>query len=315
MRFLIKETEAQKKEIRLNVKDKKLLQLLIQNSRASVSELAKKLEISKPAVTQKIKSLQEKGALLAPVTYSSIKTEEKPFYFLNISTSLGQDTEKTSSNLLSIEGISAALWYNSSYNLLLGAFHNDINKVIQEINSQTKIKKLRITRVIDNWFHPPHLFQEIPDQKTTFKKTNPEISLLDKKILNELHENPRATILEISEKTKSAPITIKKEINEMKKSGAIINFSNYVNPWMCGRDIVSVHFSILGRNNLNRIISKLLSLPQTGNIWELDHEWNLNAVFWVKDQLEVGKILEDLNKNFEGILDTDFMILTKMTGN
>ncbi|MFH1802060.1 MAG: hypothetical protein ABH864_01255 [archaeon] len=55
-------------------------------------------------------------------------------------------------------------------------------------------------------------------------------------------------------------------------------------------------------------------MPQTGNVWELDHEWNLNVVFWVDNQIEVGKILEDLSKNYTGILDMDVMVMVKMVG-
>ncbi|MFH1802059.1 MAG: winged helix-turn-helix transcriptional regulator [archaeon] len=256
MRFLIKESEARKKEVKLNVKDRKLIQLLVQNSRMGVSELAKRLQISKSAITQKIRALQEKGVLMAPVTYVSVKVEEKPFYFLQIATGLGQDTELTSQDLLSIEGVSAILWYNGSYNLLLGVFHEDIHQAIQEVGNYLTIKKLRIMRVTDNWFHSPHLFEEVADKGATFLRTNPKILSSDRKILNTLFENPRATLLEIAEKTRSAPITIKKRMEEMKKSGAIIQFSNYVNPWLCGKDIVSVHFSVLGRENIDKVIKK-----------------------------------------------------------
>ncbi|MBU0978005.1 MAG: winged helix-turn-helix transcriptional regulator, partial [Nanoarchaeota archaeon] len=250
MRFLIKESEARKKEVKLNVKDRKLIQLLVQDSRMGVSELAKKLQISKSAITQKIRALQEKEVLMAPVTYASVKVEEKPFYFVQIATGLGQDTELISQDLLSIKGVSAILWYNGSYNLLLGVFHEDIHQAIQEIGNYLTIKKVRITRVTDNWFHSPHLFEEVADKGTTFLRTNPKIISSDRKILNTLFENPRATLLEIAEKTRSAPITIKKRMEEMKKSGAIIQFSNYVNPWLCRKDVVSVHFSVLGRENI-----------------------------------------------------------------
>lgn len=312
MRFLIKKSDAEKNQIKLSVKDKKLIQLLVQDGRMSVSELAKKIQISKPAVTQKINSLKEKKVLLDPVLYTNLNLE--PLYFLQISTGIGYDTEKNDKELLNIKGILAILWYNSPYNLLLGISHDDVQEVIENIERVIEIKKIRILKVSNSWFHPPHIFSEIPNVKTGFRISNPEVDETDRRILKQLEENPRATILNISERIKSAPINIKRRIEKMQKSGAIIHISNYVNMWLCGKDLVSVHFQVKGRKNLNAIVSKLLSFPQTGNVWELEHEWNLNVVFWVSNHLEVSRILDSISKECKGILDSDIMVLTSMVG-
>ena len=50
-RTSLEESEALKKDVKLNVKDRMLIQLLIQDSRTSISELSKKLGVSKPAIT------------------------------------------------------------------------------------------------------------------------------------------------------------------------------------------------------------------------------------------------------------------------
>ncbi len=314
MRFLIKEIEAQKKTIKLSVKDKKLIQLLIQDGRAPVSELARKIQISKSAVTQKIIALKQKGVLLDPVLYLNVKAEKMPFYIIQIATDFGLDNEQTTRKLLEIPEISAVLWYNSQLNLLLGCYSNDIHKTTEKIENIFNIKKLRIARISDNWFHPPHVFKEIPDIKVNYKKVEIKEEKIDYPILNVLSANPRATLLEISEKTHISPKTIKKKIDEMKKSGIIIKTSNFINFWTCERELISVSFIIKGRKNLDKAIEKLLSFPQTGNVWEFDHEWNLNVVFWVSDQLEIRKILTELNKEVKEILDTEIMILSKMVG-
>jgi len=315
MRFLLKESYAEKKRIKLSVKDKKLIQLLIQDGRASVSELAKKVGISKSAVVQKINSLTNKGVLLDPVLYTNVNLPvNKDFYTYHIKTQLGMNRKTVNDKLLAIDGMVAVLWYNGNFDLILVSSGEDSNKMIEEIDKIVPIKKLRVQKVIGTWFHPPHIFDEIKDVEAEFERVSPNVTKLDEKILLYLHEKPRASLVDISGKVKSSPTTVKKRINEMKKNGAIVSFSNYVNFWLVERDLVSVSFIVKGQKNTDNLIKKLLNFPQVGNVWEFDHEWNVNAVFWVKDQVDVNRILESVSKKCEGILDTEIMSLVGMVG-
>src|SRR3989338_623267 len=314
MRFILKEIEAGNEKVKISVKDKKLIQLLIQDGRASISELSKKIGISKPAVVQKIKSLQDKNILLSPVLYSNVKIEDKPTYFIQISTGLGYNTKENASELLSIEGIAGVLWWNGEYNLSLLVFTENIQELIEKIEKKFEIKKYRLLRAVNNWFHPPYVFSDVPDKDIGFSKNNPKIDEFDRKILKILYDDSRKSILEISSELKSAPITIKKRIVEMKKSGAIISFSNYINFWVCGREVISILMQIKGRSNLDNTIKKFLSFPQTGNIWELEDEWNLNVILWVSNQKEVNDILEKINREIKGITNSEVYVLASLKG-
>ena len=100
----------------------------------------------------------------------------------------------------------------------------------------------------------------------------------------------------------------------MKKSGAIISFSNYINFWACGREVISILMQIKGRSNLDNTIKKFLSFPQTGNIWELEDEWNLNVILWVSNQKEVNDILEKINREIKGITNSEVYVLASLKG-
>jgi|GEM_PF-5195412 len=315
MRFLLKESYAEKRRVKLSVKDKKLVQLLIQDGRASVSELAKKVGISKSAVVQKISALTKKGVLLDPVLYTNVNLPvNKDFYTYHIKTQLGMNRKVINDKLLLVKGLVAVLWYNGSYDLILVSVGENSGKMIGEVEKIIPIRKLRVQRVIGTWFHPPHIFSEIKDASGKFERASPVVTELDEKILAYLHENPRASIVGVAEVVKSSPITVKKRIKALKENGAIVSFSNYVNFWLVERDLVSVSFIVKGQKNSDKLIRKLLEFPQVGNVWEFDHEWNVNAVFWVRDQVEVNRILESVNKNCEGILDTEIMSLVGMVG-
>ena len=92
MRFLIKETESGKEKVKLSVKDKKLLQLLIQDSRMSVTQLAKKVGISKSAIVQKIESLKKRGIWLDYHLHTRPALFDAGMYIFDISTQLGMTT-------------------------------------------------------------------------------------------------------------------------------------------------------------------------------------------------------------------------------
>jgi len=315
MKFMLKEIQAGARETKLSVKDKKLLQLLIQNGRASVSHLAKNVGISKPAIVQKVQSLREKNVLLEPVFYSDVRLDlNQPFCLYEIQTYLGINNQNLNSEILSIKGVASLLWYNGPFNLLLVSMKEDPQDILEKLEKIIPISKLRYSIAIGNWFHPPYLFQEIKDVNIDFKRTDPSLTHLDEKIILCLEDNPRANLNNIAAYAKSSPITIKKRMKLLEKNGAIVHFSNYVNMWACGYDLVSVSFIVKGKENTNNLISNLLNVPQTGNIWEFTHEWNINTVFWVKDQNEVNQILSKIYKECKGILDTEVLVLAGMVG-
>ena len=313
MRFSIKESVARKNLAKLSVKDKKLIQLLIQDSRMPITQLAKKIGISKSAVVQKIDSLEKKGVLVGFVLYTNLNSFDEDMYILDISTHLGVATEKVNEELLKINGIGGVFWYNSVYNLVIAINGKEPEEIIDKIEEIIEIKKFRLRKVRDNWFHPAHLFKEIKDKDIDFKRIKSKADETDRKIIDHLYNNPIATFAEIYEKTKLAPQTIKKHLEKMEKNGAILRFSILPNPWLCGKEVAGVSFMIKGKKETEKVLKHLIQIPQTNNIWECDSEWNINVVFWVDEQIEVNKILNEVYKNFK-ILDTEISVLVGMIG-
>ncbi len=313
MRFLIKETESGREKVKLSVKDKKLLQLLIQDSRMSVTQLAKKVGISKPAITQKIDSLKKRGIWLDYHLQTRPALFDASMYIFDISTQLGMTTREVNIELLKLKETIGVLWYNSPYNLVMAIKTNDPGETLDKIEEIIEIKKFRTKRIRDNWFHPPHLFKEVSDKHIAFTKTEASLDSIDKKLLTYLYGNPVATFAEISENTKLSPVTIKKRLLELEKNKIILAFSGFVDPWLCGKEVVGISFIVNGKKESDKLVKHLLEVPQTANVWECDDEWNINVVFWVDNQLEINKILHNIHNNFK-ILDTEISVLTTMVG-
>lgn len=300
---------------KLTVKDRKLVQLLVQNGRSSISELAKRVGISKPAILQKITSLTQKEVMLEPVLYSSLTLpENKNLYLFKVHTSLGLNNEDVTQKIKGIKGAVGILWYTGEYNLLMLVDHEDPERVVEDLERIVPVNKLRVMKIKYMWYHPPHLFSEIPDVKVSCGKDFPIVDSADERMISYLNSHPRASLIEIATHCNLSTLTVKKRLSRLLKEGAIMRVSYYANPWCCGRDIISASFSVKGRKNTDALIKRLLEFPETGNVWELDHEWNLNAVFWVREQNRVNEILNTIYKEINGILDTQLMVLTGMTG-
>lgn len=310
---MIRETESGKGRVKLSVKDKKLLQLLLQDSRMSVTQLAKKVGISKPAVTQKIESLKKRGILNGFILFTNVNSFDESLYVLGISTQLGATTKEVNEKLLGIKEITGILWYNGVFNLVLAIDTTDPQEVIEKIEGIIRIKKLRITRARGHWFHPPHLFKEIKDKNVDFNHMDFKADEVDKKIIDYLHNNPTANFAEISGRTKLSPVTIKKRLEKLEKSGAILGFGVFLDPWLCGKEVIGISLIVKGKKEVEKIIKHLLKIPQTANVWEFDHEWNVGFVLWVDNQADVNKILNGIYNNFK-ILDTEISVLVGMVG-
>ncbi len=317
MKFISKGRSENKKRLmleRLSVKDKKLIQLLFQDARMPITQLAKKLQISKSAIVQKISALRKKGVLMDPIMYTNIKISDESFYAIEISTLIEIENEEITEKLLKIKGMAAIFWYNGNFNLVMSFYSNDPQETIDEIEKIIKIKKFKIRKLVDSWFHPPHLFEEAKDKKIEFKRIAPKIDETDKKIIKALEENPIAPYVELCDKTKLAPLTLRKRLDRLEREGAITDYCFFVDPWYCGKDVFSISAICKGKKKTERLVKYLLSTPQTGNIWEYDHEWNLNFVLWVDEQFEANKIINNILKNFE-ILEIDVSILAAFVGN
>lgn len=315
MRFSAKDIKDIEKPVNLSVKDKKLIQLLINDGRKGISELAKEVGISSSAIVQKIDSLREKGALVKEVVYTNVQLPiNQNLFAYSIQTNLGMNNKEINEKLLSIPEISDLLWYNGTYNLVTSSVNTDPQVVIEKISEIIPINKIRVAKIKDGWFHPPRIFNEFKDVKTNFERTKPEVDELDIKILRVLENNARVSILELSKEVKSSVETIKKRLSNLKKNGAITGITTFINAPAFGLNLISLLFITKGRNNTDRLIKELLSFPQIGNVWEFEHEWNVNGIFWVKDQREINDILSQIYKNCEGILETEVMAVSRSTG-
>ena len=311
MKFSVRETTAKKSHIKLSVKDKKLIQLLLQNARIPITQLAKKVGISKSAIVQKISSLKNKGVLLSPILHYKLSSYGEDLYGLIISTQIGIDQKQISEKILSLKEIGVVIWSNSHFNIGLILNGDSPQETVDKVNKIIEIKDFRLFKFKENWFHPPHMFKEVNDIRIS-KNEIIKIDEIDKKIINVLIQNPLATFAEISTKTRLAPLTIKKHLNFMEKNQIILP-SYMVDFWLCGKEAISINLISRGKGNTDALINHLLKIPSVSNIWESHHEWNLNFILWVDEQFEANKIINDLMTKF-AILNIDVSTIVGFSG-
>src|SRR3989344_2725682 len=317
MQLLIKEMYESVNSIKLSKNDQKLLQLLIQNSITPITQLAKKIGISKSAVSRRMDYFEKNLLILGPALYYKINSNlNNPLYWCDIITDFGIKQKEESENLLKIEGVNSVFWLNGTYNLLLGISSQDPQVTIDEIIKKIKVNRIRYRKVINNWFNPPYIFPEVPDvpRKGNINTINFKLSDYEIRLIRELEKSPRTSIVALSSKLKSSASTIIKKIAELKKNGFIISFTTHINYWTVGLEVVSISIQVKGRENISKAVSLLLSQPQTSNIWEMEDENNLGFVLWVRKNTEVTKIIKELERICPNLENVDISIITGLKG-
>lgn len=287
MKFSIKPVWHTNLQSKLSLRDKKLIQYLINNPRATLAQMARELRVSRAAVFQKVHALKKQEILLNPILYTKPITS---LYFLQINAPYVREIEILTEKLKKIEGCIAVLWYVGPFNLVLGLETLDVARSMDTVAKILSFKEVRVQKVRDHWYHPPKLFgdRQVIVRKTPSPRSPSE---KEKKFLEVLGRNPTASLVDLSQELNLSAKTIKKEKDLLEREGLLYAIAWFVKPWACGKEVISVFFRIQGRKNLDSAITQLLSTPQTGNVWELDHEWNLNAILWVDSVEEVRKIL------------------------
>ncbi|MCA9459249.1 MAG: AsnC family transcriptional regulator [Nanoarchaeota archaeon] len=240
----------------MDLYDKKIIKLLIENCRYSLTDIAKAVSLSKDSVNYRINRLEKQQI----ITNYSLMIDSRAFgYFVNhlllkLKTISKIEKEKILEKLKEHKNITFISSQSGTFDMQI-IFHTktvfEKNKILEEILLilENKIKNYKeVTHIKDYSFS--FLFSDI-DVSISLKKKN-DISFskliienkkvtqnipkeiitcdkIDKKIVKELLKNPREKISNIAKIMRMSNEGIKNRIKSLIKKKAIYNFSLYPN--------------------------------------------------------------------------------------
>jgi len=306
-------------KIILDAKDKKILTLLDENARYSNSQIAKKVQLSKPAVEYRIQRLEKNKIIFEYYTvidFTKFGYSQYKLYFKFQNTNLEEEQKLINywvkdNNCVwvaEIRGrwdlaVSLICASNYEFGKVLSLFMDKFSQFILE-------KDVLLTE-----YSPIYSREYLAETKTKeFVYGIPskivELDDTDKKILGELAINARINIVDLAEKLKITRDIVNYRIKKLTDQGVIVQYRCYLDLPKIGIN----HYKIIIRTqNLNeheeeKLKQYCLTHKRATQFLRLIGSWDIEIEFETQGEDELYKILTELRKEFSHII-RDFDIL------
>jgi DNA-binding Lrp family transcriptional regulator len=307
-------------DLKLDLKDRKILNEIEMNARISHSQLAKKIKTSKQVVKYRIENLEKKNIIqgyfaiidLLKLGYSIyiiyLKFQELSSKQQNI---WHKQIDKNK-NVLST-GRNAGEW---DLTIVLRAKNNqELDKIFKQITKgkEDKIKKKIITTQIEStYFTETVLYGKQGKESTTGGGKLVDINKKDEKIIEILAKNCRISLINIAEKVNMSPNGVKERIKKLEKEKVIVGYKTKINYELLG----FLHFRVFihAKKISDEFYEKIKKfLKQKGSVESIGRFWgyaDIDFRIHPKTIFDLYSIISELKDKFiNNIIDIDSMII------
>jgi len=311
--------------VKLDLKDRKILYELDLNCRQSNSQIGKKVGLKRDVVAYRIKKLQDEGIIKNFWTFidtfklgynvfrlyinfqymTSELKKEIVQYFVNYKNSWVVISVKSEIDLAVVIWVKDIFEFYQFWNKTLDKYEDNFSKYSISIYTQSIVYKKSYllpgdAEKSDRIISDMHC-GGIP---VTIDET-------DYKLLNEIAENARVPLIELSGKLGCSSQSINYRIKNLVKSGVIKGFR--VNLDLSKLDLHHYKVDIyLKDHKLKNSILKYLADKPYVEYMNLSIGWSdLGPEFVVKDFDELMKILDEVNNKFSGVIKRQSYFITE----
>lgn len=310
-------------KVKLDLKDKKILTLLDENARLSNSQIAKKVQLSKPAIEYRIKRFQKNNIIFKYYTVINITKlgySQYKIYFKFQNTTLENEQkiieywneDKNSVWVGQIRGrwdLAVSILAKTNYE-----FGQILNKFMAKFYSFILEKDVLLTE-----YSPIYAREYLEKtEKKEFIYGIPEkpykLDETDEKIMKELSNNARIPIIDLAEKTKLTRDIINYRLKKLVNERVIIQYRTFLNL----QNLNINHYKIIFRTkNFNQESEKnirdyITKHKKATQFLKLIGSWDLEIEFETENEDELYKILTDIRKQFSNIIrDFDILRITE----
>lgn len=284
-----------------DMKDKKLIFMLDQNSRMTNKQIGRKLRLSEQAVGYRIKRLQKSGIIKKFVTF--INTLSIGYQHYKVFTKLQNASKFEEDQIISflVENnnvrwvASTSGKYDLSFSILAkSATHfYDIYSSIESKFAKFIIEKNIVLNVASPGFTRNWLVEEKNAIKLDYGLSE-QITLdhVDKKILKQISQHARQSIVEISRNTQLSVDVIKYRIKKLREKKVISGFTIQLDLQKLGHEYYSVFLNLynVDRKLENKIVEFAKLHSNVLFVLKIIGNYDMQIEFEVKNH-------EDLEKN------------------
>lgn len=309
--------------IKLDVKDKKILTLLDENSRYTNTQIAKKVGLSKPAVEYRLNRFEKNGVIFSYYTVIDITKlgfSQYKIYFKFQNATIEDEQKMINYWIVSnssvwvgqIRGrwdlaVSILVQNNFEFGKILSDFMNEYSKFILEKDVLlTEYSPIYSREYLEKTKHTEFIYGK-PTEIIELDET-------DRKILKELSNNARINIVDLSVKLKLTRDVINYRIKKLVENGIIVQYRCYLNLHKIGINLYKI---ILRTKNLDEKSEKEIKKfvdehKKATQFLKLIGSWDMEIEFETENEDELYQILNDLRKKFSEIIrDFDILRITE----
>ena len=301
---------------KLQTKDKKILRELFNNARTPISQIARKVRLSKESVNYRIKRLLETGLLTGFNTVIDVKKIGWQTFFAYIRLK-NVDIEEEKSIIDYLKNHPNIAWLIKcigNYDLILKVFAKDIiefDNVLKSIESQFRNNIDECTKDVlieENAVPFSFLYDKsekfvFPKEKQIFKDKF-QVDKTDLKILQQLANNARIQITDIASSVRKSRDLVKYRLKRLEQNKIIKKYRPDVWPKKLGD---SWYFVILKLEKLseefsNKLNGFLFGHPNVTYFYKTVGSSDYQIELRVKSSIELNKILMELRSLLKRVL-------------
>jgi len=321
--------KSTKEEIRLDLKDKKIIAELDLNAREHISTIAKRIKLSKQAVEYRINRMIEKGIIKNFYTIINVNKLGYNFYRLAIkfqNTSPEKEKEifdfvskyKQAGWIFALNGVWDAAFVIYSKDIV--EFEKIEKEIVYRYSENIMDKSVSIVTSIyqfgDKYLYSNELKGNGPEYLTTIggEKKAEEVDEQDIQILKLLSLNARISLVDMASKLKVSPKTVDYRIKSLIEKGVVVGFKTNFDPSLFGYEHYKVFLDLQSMNEKKEeaIFNFLKSHPNmifcTKAIGLADIEFELKA----KNIMEFYELMKELKQKFpDNIKKYDYIMIIK----
>ena len=307
----------------LDLINRKILYELDKNCRISDNQLAKKVNLSRESIRNRIKKLQKEGIIQGFIT--SINPSKFGYMFFKLYFQLANNPKERERFYEYFKKIPGLYWFGGNDGVW--DFHSTIySKNVKEFNDiknriYTEFRNLIIKRDVGvlvnvrqytkRYLHEK--FKEISEPAIFADDiVDNKLDELDKKILNNLAQNARIGLVELSKKTKSTVDIVRNRIRKMEEKKIILQYRIAVDHTKLGYDMFKafIYFNNLSEQDEKRLFeyakhnNKILYLIRQLSAWDIELE------VMAESYEEFSRLMDDIRLKFvDSLRNYEFVLM------
>lgn len=298
-----------KKVLRLDKKDRKILQVIAQNARLPISHVARLAGVSRQSAEYRIAQFEEQGILSGSRTV----IDSQKFGFFSYHVFLEVHKEKAEKELcercMKEESVNAVIQHLGRWNYeisIMAQNPKEFNNTLQALTKGLEVSSSTfgiILKTIKAQVLPGKSIEE----KKPAKAYEPDKQ--DVALLSMLARNAQLRVLELARQVKLSAETVTKRIKALRESGYILQFRPVIDYAQLGKSVEC----LLIAGHLNHDFKSWIA-EQKSVLWCAQTVGNWDYIIYVlSDRLdEVHEFAGDLKRRFgEKISATEVLLSSK----